>query len=313
MAEKFAGFFKGQTVVLVLAYVAVFAGILINFSDYGTENRLDLWFDVHEIFYLAAAIAGLLMPFVPKPLWVPLIALVLGCAASGFELFDGILHPWLGQYVFTHPKFQGNPQYTKLLFYALSLGVLSLSLFRPRETLAKLLTFTLVAVNLVLVINNHLSYPDGYFKALLKDRKEEINRLLLVSEKELPAGCTALRLHCRMRTNLKVVGFPFYDYMDPEIQAHYETLSHHITQNSGQIILNTNKTPSLYMTLNYGSSILEVFDPFKVKMYWELSAYQFYRNSAVVTTGWFVFYILLLVVHRRIRLDLPQLLRRLWR
>lgn len=304
---------KFSSAILALLYLAVFAGIIINFSDYGDDTRLDLWFDVHEIFYLSAAFAGILMAVVPKPLWTPLLALVLGCVASGFNVFDGNLHPWLARTVVDHPKFLGNPQYTKLLFYALSLGVLGISFARARDTMAKLLTLVLLTVNLALVANNHMSYPDGYFKALLKDRKEDINQLLLVSEKELPAACTALRLHCRMRTDMRIVGFPFYGYMDPKIQEHYETLSHNITESAGKMVLDTNKTPSLYMTISYGSSILEVFDPFKVKQYWELSAYHFYRNSAAVTTGWYVFYIVLLFVHRRIRIDLRQVLKRLWR
>lgn len=302
---------KYSSVILVVLYLVVFTGIIINFSDYGDDARLDFWFDIHEIFYLSAAFTGILMALVPKPLWNPLLALMLGCVASGFDLFDGNIHPWLGKHIVENRKFLANPQYTKLFFYSLSLGVLGISFVRARDTMAKLLTLVLLTVNLVLVANNHLSYPDGYFKTLLKERKEEVNRLLLVSEKELPAACTALRLHCRMRTNMKIVGFPFYDYMDPKIQEHYETLSHNITENYGKIILDTNKTPSLYMTINYGSSILEVFDPFKVKLYWELSAYHFYRNSAVVTTGWYIFYIFLLYFHRRIKFDLWQILKRL--
>ncbi|MFP5457313.1 MAG: hypothetical protein ACLGG7_01160, partial [Bacteriovoracia bacterium] len=226
---------KFSSVILALLYLAVFAGLVINFSDYDSEARLDFWFDIQEIFYLSAAFVGFLMALFPKPLWNPLLALLLGCAASGFDVFDGNLHPWLAQNVVKNPKFLGNPQYTKLLFYSLSLGVLGISLVRARETMAKLLTLVLLTVNLALVANNHVSYPDGYFKALLKDRKEEINRLNLVAEKELPAACTALRLHCRMRKNLTIVGFPFFDYMDPEIQKHYETLSHNITENSGRI------------------------------------------------------------------------------
>lgn len=295
---------------LALGYCLTFFVIGQDLLSFESSIKLDVWFELHEIFYLSAALCGILAVTRADPLWSSLIGLVLGYALSLWDIMDDLIHPWLGENLFDYHQFASNPQYSKLLLFIISLVAILLSFFRKKQSIAPFFTLLLVGVNLLLVYNNHLSYPDGILRELINDRRKDLANFASMEHQDIPTACKHLKLNCRIRRENEIISYPFAEPLSREMSTHYEKLTHNIFKNHNQFILETNKSPSMYLTMLNRESIVEVFDPNKIKFYWEVSAFHFYRNSSLVSCGWFLFYLAILYVHRKIKYDLKSFFKK---
>lgn len=285
----------------VIIFIILFAVIGLDLNELEPDSGLDFWFEFHEIFYLGALFVGWLSIFKVSFFWSSFGGVLLGFLSSYIDLFDEILHPFFSDHVFSFPAFAGNPQYTKLMMYSLVFTGLCISILVVRRKLHLVFCLTLLCVNLFLVLNNHFSYPDGIFKKLIQQRLEELSTLQNIDVANVKIYCELYHLACRLKSYQGIVEFPPRVKLSQDFQLHYNSLKHNINIPFATSALDTNKTPSLYRTFvrNDGYTI-EIYDPNKIRDYWQMNAFYFYRNSSLVSAGWYLFFIALGFVHRKI-------------
>jgi hypothetical protein len=283
-------------------FLIFFAVLGLDLAQLET-NDLDFWFELHETFYLAAVFVSLLTLFSLKFKWASFLGLLLGFLSSFYGIFDEKLHPFLSNHVFSHPTFAGNPQHTKLIAYGLTLALLLVFLFFKKNRMQLILCTLLLLVNLFLVTNNHASYPDGIFDRLVQMRRSELLKLEEIKAHEVEFFCQIQNLLCRSSFEGKMTEYSTNIKLSKSFQNYYDSLKHHFETSSGAIIIDTNKTPSMYMSFSRKDGLfLEVFDPSKIREYWEMNAFYFYRNSSLVSGAWYLFFLVLGYLHRNVNL-----------
>lgn len=289
-------------IFIIFCFLVFFTVLGIDMAQLDTSN-LDLWFELHETFYLGAIFVSLLTLLSIRFEWASFFGLVLGYLCSFHGVFDEKLHPFLSTYVITNPTFAGNPQHTKLIAYGLTLVLLLVFLFFKKNRMQLILCTLLLLVNLFLVTNNHASYPDGIFNRLVQMRRSELLQMEEIKPQEVEFFCKIQNLICRSSWEGKITEYDTIVNLSKRYQSHYNSLKHYFDTNIAALIIDTNKTPSLYMSFSRKDGLfLEVFDPWKIKKFWEMNAFYFYRNSSLVSGAWYLFFLLLGYLHRNVNL-----------
>lgn len=288
-----------------LLFLGVLAVIAVDLGELDYKAGSYFWFRFHEVFYLAAVFAALVSLRAT-------LGLALGYLASATGAFDDLLHPFLVETLYGSSGFVTNPQFTKLVFYGIGVGALVVKLLHPSRKLLHLLCFVLLAVNMALALNNHKSYPDGMLRELIDLRRTELMQAKDLPPQEFGAFCRTHQAVCRYRTGSSVTEVPSAIAMNPYMRDYYQVMRKQFDQGFEANVLNTFTANSLYISYTVAPDYaIEVFDPVVVDRYWNLSVFYFYRNSAFVSFGWFLFFVVLGVVHRNVnrRYDLKNIFK----
>lgn len=295
-----------------LLFLGVLAVIAVDLGELDYKAGSYFWFRFHEVFYLAAVFAALVSLRATSVAAPATLGLALGYLASATGAFDDRLHPFLVERLYGSSGFVTNPQFTKLVFYGIGFGALIAKLLHPSRRLLHLLCLVLLAVNMALALNNHKSFPDGMLRELIDLRRTELMQATDLRPQELGAFCRTHQAVCRYRTGSSVTEVPSAIAMTPYMRDYYQVMRKQFDQGFEANVLNTFTANSLYISYTVAPDYaIEVFDPVVVDRYWSMSVFYFYRNSSFVSCGWFLFFVVLGVVHRKVnrRYDLRNIFK----
>ena len=262
------------------------------------EDDEGIWFQFHETFYIAAPITAILVAFSIPSDWSVIISFGIAQFLVSIDFFEDIL---FNSFSILPPPFSLNPQYTKIFLYLIAFSILLPSLFLKKKRINKILALLLISVNVVLVLNNHFSFPDGILRDLVETRKSEIS---LVAKEENKANlgiiCKSMNLSCRIFRGETSETLTWIE-INEDFQGHYNQMKYMNNLPDKIFIVDTNRNPSLYARFKRSDGfILEIFDPYRIKKYWSMNVFYFYRNSALISCGWFMFFMILGWLHRRV-------------
>ena len=286
---------KSGTILKVVCLI-ILSVIFYSCLDY--EDDEGIWFQFHETFYIAAPFVALFVAFNISSDWAAILSFGIAQFLVAIDFFEDILFNYFSVFP---PPYSLNPQYTKIFLYLIAFSILVPSLYFKKRII-KILALLLLSVNVVLVLNNHFSFPDGIFRELVEVRKNEVRLIAEESNKSnLGVICRAMKISCRIFKGGTSETLTWLD-LNKDLQSYYEQLKSIPPVQGESFFIDTNRNPSLFARFKRKDGfVLEVFDPYRIKEYWSMNVFYFYRNSALISCGWFFFFVILGWVHRKVR------------
>lgn len=271
--------------------------------EYSTD-----WVGLQQGFYLSALFLGFLSFFTSiRLLLLAPIALILGYTVESYNLFDEGIH-----YFFINKKiysmmgashFASNPQYSKLIFYALIIFLLSLKVvFKKYRSLNSFFVLILLFINLGSVVIYHKMIPDGTMRFENNYDIETMKKVSALEEKEFKKICIMMEWQCRLNQAGKIKQVNDVP-MDDKRSAQYDSIKATLSQQAPAQFLETNNVSGIYLVVPVNSTVFyEIYNFKRIDERWKTSVSFFSLGTWLVSFFWFYLTVGLSLLHRKVKI-----------
>ena len=289
-----------------LVLLLMFIYTIVNIAAIWRLNigeTFDAWLELHQVYYQSAIFLGFFALFSTST-WIFVYALLLGFLAQYFGLFDEILHTAFADFGFYRligfPGFASNPQYAKLIFYALALVVLgSKYLFKKNRTLKVAFILIVMCVNLMVVGLNHKMLPTGFMKDLVMERLAYLKSFTSKTGVELIQACSIVDIYCEVDQDPKLVSVTEIDEKGKKYLQQFADLN--LVPGMPIEMIDTNTNPNiLILGRTLKGEAFKIYDARYPKLQWERSVGYFSFNCFLVSFLWYFITICFFHIHRRV-------------
>lgn len=267
------------------------------------------WVSLQQGFYLTALFLGFLSFFtnIRLVLMAP-VALIIGYTVESYNLFDEVIHHFfIDKKIYSMmgaSHFATNPQYSKLIFFALIILLLSLKVtFKKYRSLNNFFVLILLFINLGSVIIYHKMIPDGTMRFENNYDIETMKKLSILQEKEFKKFCIIMEWHCRLNQSGKIKLINDMA-MDDGRKIKYENMAQALTQQAPAQFIETNNFSGIYSVIPVDSALFyEIYSFKRMDDRWKTSVAHFSLGTWLVSFFWFYLTVGLCLLHRKVKIN----------
>jgi hypothetical protein len=271
--------------------------------NYNVGEAFDAWLELHQIYYQGAIFLGFMALFSTST-WIFVGALIFGFLSQYFGFIDETLHrvfiDWGIYKMMGVPGFSSNPQYAKLLFYALAFLALGVKfLYKRTRTLKIAFVLLVMTVNILVVALNHKMLPSGFMRDLVIERMTYLKSFAQRSGINLIEACNVVRVYCEVEQKEKLISEIEINEKDKSYLAQFTHLD--FAQGSFLELVDMNTNPNiLIISRTPKNELFRIYDNRYPKQQWERSVGYFSFNCFFVSFAWYFVIIGFFYIHRRV-------------